>query len=331
MHLVPVLLKSKQLASDNVSGNTLRRTLLRHWRDETAKLSSNIHKIIDTRALSAFLIDITTDLLNRNEANAKEQQPHGLGIGCLGGLEGILKMCLVFHQHLCLNGIGGGDYIVGTRPAENVLLEHHRKDMKIMLNECKAVLKYADQVEAPRVFKRFRLLLHILEKIQQDLPSENDGDETSGQPVSATWKGSEIESHDEESVQHEHVSTLGRANYDEATEYFTSFGISMAATSGVFYQKQAKKSKFQSPLPPNQCRMIPQLSSALMYPPSHWKRRLPRTNRLFRADGTLNQSGNLPQHSAAKGDKKEKAEESMELNITEILEQLTKLSVTFAD
>lgn len=245
LHLVPLLLN--QTDNGGAQEDTFRRTLIRHWREETAKLSINIHKIIDTKAFAGALSEWLSEQLNRNEARAK-----GEGIRCCTpALDATRKMFLVFHRHLCLNDIGGNG---------NLLLQHHSKDMRIMLNECKAVLKYSEQVEAGRIFKRFRLLLHILEKIQRDLPTEEEEE----------WR----------TTTKSHVLVLdddviecggGGPDYDEPTEYFTSFGISMAATSRVFYHRKQRVRRAD-----HSSSMIPQFSSVLLIQPkhshSHWQR-----------------------------------------------------------
>lgn len=297
LHLVPLLLTQ----TDNGSAkhreeDTFRRTLIRHWREETAKLSINIHKIIDTKAFAGALSEWLSEQLNRNEARAK-----GEGVRCCTpDLDAIRKMFLVFHRHLCLGDIARED---------DSLLQHHSKDMRIMLNECKAVLKYAEQVEAGRIFKRFRLLLHILEKIRRDLPAEEEelGERTATKSHVLVLDDDVIEG----------------ADYDEPAEYFTSFGISMAATSRVFYRKQQQQRVRRAD---HSSSMIPQFSSVLLLPPkhshSHWQQRRgsKRPSGVFRHSGFNGTSGTHPVTShggqaqalvVANGE-----EESLQLNIT---------------
>lgn len=340
-------LRSSSSVSGGAPGDTLRRTLVRHWREETAKLSTNIHKIIDTKALAVCLIEWISEQLNRNEAQERsdsdddDELKKGVGMGVVGSLEGIRKMCLVFHHHLCLNGIGETPVVATTTEADS-LLQHHRKDIKIMLNECKAVLKYADQVEQPRIFKRFRLLLHILEKIRRDLPSEEGTEHDNDDGVANKDKRDPATTH-VEGLQHS-FSTSGvvdaeeavQPDYEGATKYLESFDISMVQTSRIFYRKQVKKSGHAPPAVQSRLSM---LSTGLRNHShsSHWQ----RSRRLFRATTTTAElSGDClrmapPQPPVVRGPTAKQqlveADESLQLNITEILEQLTKFSETFSN
>lgn len=224
MHLLPCLLLPTTKSTVDPKGaaagwpTPFSGLLAQHWSEETAKLSSNIHKIIDTKTFSACLVESISEQLNRNEAETKQRNSESSPT-TLTALEGILKMCLLFHQHLSLNHEGTGP--------------DRRTDLRIMLNECKAVLRHADQVEMSwaRIFKRFRLLVHVLEQIRRDWPTtDEDEDEEEGRN---TFEESPMSSDLNPVV-------IFDTDYDEATEYFMSFGISMAPTTsqGLLYRRK---------------------------------------------------------------------------------------------
>lgn len=353
LHLVPVLLRCRQ--QKRAAGCTLRQTLLQHWREETAKLSVNIHKIIVTKAFASCLIEWISEQLNRNEVVLQaELNEEADRKSCLDGLDGIRKMFHVFHQHLCLNGIGEAAAVETVLADKDLLLQDHRKDLKIMLNECKAVLKYANQVEASRIFKRFRLLLHILEKVHRDLPLDCDNDEAAGvenltgactrigatQAAAGEVKGSLVESGE----QPQHVPTLAseegpcvaaveqRVFEEESTKFFSSFGISMAEPSRLFYRGHRAR-RFCNDVGPLMMManpsMIPQLSTLLRNSQRHRKRpRLFRETTLGKFEGTGN--GRRTNRVAFLSGSNVH-QQSLQLNITEILEQLATASETFIE
>lgn len=225
-HLLPrllLLLHPKGAAAAAVGGwpTPFSGLLAQHWSEETAKLSCNLHKIIDTKTFSACLLDCISEQLNRTEAETKKEKKSSPTT--VVALEGILKMCLLFQQHLSVNDDDGG---IGPHC-------HRRTDLRMMLSECRAVLRYADQVEMSwtRIFKRFRLLLHVLEQIRREWPDEEEGE--GGITFDESPSGREEKSSELNSV---------HSDSDEATEYFMSFGISAApTTSRLLYQRRKEK------------------------------------------------------------------------------------------
>lgn len=305
--------------SPSSSSVALRNVLVRHWREETAQLSENIHKIIDTKAFAGCLGEWLSEQLNRNEAQAKKQQQQQQALGTshssatVQELEGIRKMFLVFNQHLCLNEVGGGE--------GDSVLEHHRKDMKIMLSECKAALRYANQVEASRIFKRFRLLLHTLEKIRRDLPE--DGEATEGATVGSDGKTECVERQVDGDTSGGRGKGVILPKVPEeqkpvSPEFFCSFGISMAAQSRIFYRKQVQHADVRNALCSES--MAPQLSTWLRNCPGDSK----RPNRIFRPPvirGKCDEAATRAEDTSGGVG----GYESMQLNITAILEQLTNI------
>lgn len=194
-----------------------------HWREETTRLANNMYKIIDTKRLCACLVEWISRKLGQTEAEANQQNGVMKSSG-VAALNDILKMCWVFEQHLSLNEPSHG------REFAALAFERNSRDIKIMLKECKAAVKYCEKMDNARIFKRFRLLLHTLEVIQKELTNDNEGS------VSSTLANDTILEFAEMKAIATDDTTISNAMHTR--------NVTASHHSRVFYRPLAKESEF---------------------------------------------------------------------------------------
>lgn len=213
------------------------------WKEESMKLAVNIHKIIDTKLFAASVVESATETLNNLESDrtATNVKP----------LARVLQIARVFHHHLSLNSVGDDVERLGQL----------RKDLNIMLKECKAALKYVDCEKeiSKRIFKRFRLLVHVVGKIRNEIPNyEPDVEENESIAREVGHFSSRRQDLHSDGVFDDIVG---------ATEYFKSFGIGMTTTTRLFYPKPRglrSNAREYSGMRNQTISMIPQLPSHLL-------------------------------------------------------------------
>ncbi|XP_050093087.1 serendipity locus protein alpha-like [Anopheles aquasalis] len=138
-----------------------------HWLEEAANLRKHVNKIIDTSAFASSLIELLDagiDSLEQQYEPAK-------------GLE-LVQKAEIFLQHLEQNG-------TETKLHEDPLHQHY-KAYRMMTLECRAIVECTQKdptIDPGRVVKRFRVLLAKLRKIQSSISNGKGGTKPIVPPV----------------------------------------------------------------------------------------------------------------------------------------------------
>ncbi|KFB47295.1 hypothetical protein ZHAS_00015325 [Anopheles sinensis] len=171
--------------------------LEQHWLEESDILCKHVHKIIDTNAFALALIEQLDAKLDEFETDFKPTE----------GLE-MARKVEIFLQHLEVNA---NEVKLHEEP-----LKLYYADYRTMTLECRAIVKCAqqdDSIDPRRVIKRFRVLLGKLRKIQLTISNKKGGkvplaEETaSGKPSTVEQGSSPAEHEVEESVQELYVAS----------------------------------------------------------------------------------------------------------------------------
>uniref|UniRef100_A0A182P1C1 Serendipity locus protein alpha n=1 Tax=Anopheles epiroticus TaxID=199890 RepID=A0A182P1C1_9DIPT len=123
-----------------------------HWLEESANLCRLVHKIIDTNAFALSLLEMIDGALDVWQQSFSLPQ----------ALE-LVRKADVFLQHLELNASE-------VKLHEEQHLSIHYGDYRTMVLECRAIVQCAEQqnasIDTSRIVKRFRVLQGKLRKIQ---------------------------------------------------------------------------------------------------------------------------------------------------------------------
>ncbi|EDS38857.1 serendipity locus protein alpha [Culex quinquefasciatus] len=278
-----------------------------HWLEESSLLRYHVQRIIDSNAFSSALIEILDSGIDHLNDSFEPMEATKL-----------LAKAEVFRQHLEFNG---SELCLFQEP-----LKIHFEDFKMMLLECKAILRCSVEdrtIATDRILKRFRILLTKLRKIQlavgksKEPTKDVDADHKPALPLPQTDEEKEVD----RSVQ----------------EFFSTSVVRPSATS-ILYQSRRG--------PPGTARRNTTASPSLLLDVNSYSDVTAELRQ--RAETT-------PEKSAGRKGKKpvvkrnslrvamfkrvqcretaeffESFKSDMELQITEILDELTDLSSTFS-
>uniref|UniRef100_A0A182Q0P1 Serendipity locus protein alpha n=1 Tax=Anopheles farauti TaxID=69004 RepID=A0A182Q0P1_9DIPT len=146
------LIPSLYLGSDQNS-----MLLEKHWLEESANLCHLVHKIIDSNAFALALIELFEVELETLQQTFTLTQ----------AIEMVHK-AEIFLQHLEINS--------AEVKLQDEILSIHYGDYRTMVLECRAIVKCAERdstIDSSRIVKRFRVLQGKLRKVQTNIGSNN--------------------------------------------------------------------------------------------------------------------------------------------------------------
>uniref|UniRef100_A0A8D8JRF0 Serendipity locus protein alpha n=2 Tax=Culex pipiens TaxID=7175 RepID=A0A8D8JRF0_CULPI len=280
-----------------------------HWLEESSLLRYHVQRIIDSNAFSSALIEILDSGIDHLNDSFEPMEANKL-----------LAKAEVFRQHLEFNG---SELFLFHEP-----LKIHFEDFKMMLLECKAILRCSAEdptIATDRILKRFRILLTKLRKIQL-----------------AISVGKSKEPTKEVDVDHKPAFSLPQTDeekeVDRSVQEFFSTSVVRPSATSILYQSRRG--------PPGTARRNTTASPSLLL----------EINSFSDVTAELRQRAETtPEKSAGRKGKKpvvkrnslrvamfkrvqcretaeffESFKSDMELQITEILDELTDLSSTFS-
>uniref|UniRef100_A0A182NDA6 Serendipity locus protein alpha n=1 Tax=Anopheles dirus TaxID=7168 RepID=A0A182NDA6_9DIPT len=136
--------------------------LEKHWLEESANLCHLVHKIIDSNAFALALIELFDGELETLQQSFTLSQ----------ALE-MVRKAEIFLQHLEINS--------AEVKLQDEMLNIHYGDYRTMVLECRAIVKCAERdpdINSARIVKRFRVLQGKLRKIQATIGSTNKDTKT---------------------------------------------------------------------------------------------------------------------------------------------------------
>lgn len=142
-----------------------------HWLDESALLRCHVQKIIDSNAFALCLIEIIEAGIDRM---AESFDPTDA--------ENLVRKANVFKQHVEINAT---DLKLNQTESFRLYFE----DFKMMVLECKAIVKCFEEdpsIGEDRILKRFRILLGKLRKIQLSISAGKVSQPVKEEPVEPT-------------------------------------------------------------------------------------------------------------------------------------------------
>ncbi|XP_050067094.1 serendipity locus protein alpha-like [Anopheles maculipalpis] len=140
-----------------------------HWLEESSNLCVLVHKIIDTNAFALSLIELLDGALDELQAGFNIQK----------ALEMVRKGEIFLH-HLEINSVEVN--------LQEKILSLHYGDYRTMVLECRAIVKCAERdatIDSSRIVKRFRVLQAKLRKIQMTISNCKDGKITPADKLTA--------------------------------------------------------------------------------------------------------------------------------------------------
>ncbi|XP_052861036.1 serendipity locus protein alpha-like [Anopheles cruzii] len=290
------LIPSLYLKSDNST------TLLEeHWLDESANLGRLVNAVVDTSAFALSLIELLDSAIDTLEKGYDPAQ----------GLEMVQKAA-IFLQHL-------EETIPETKLQEEPLKQPYT-GYRTMTLECRAIVERTQEdptIDTSRVIKRFRVLLGKLRKIQALANSKA----ANTKPVPQKDNCREQKNTE--------ASPVGKEIEESVRGLFSANQIRMSSTNILYRSRRGE---------PTKCRLEPvslleintftdiikhrQMLAASSPEKGSLQRKTPRRNSLrvaiFKKQQRL-QTAEM--YESIKGD--------IDLQITEILDELTDLSGTF--
>ncbi|XP_061517474.1 serendipity locus protein alpha-like [Anopheles gambiae] len=131
--------------------------LERHWLEESANLCRLVHKIIDTNAFALSLLEMLDSALDAWQQSFNLPQALELS-----------RKADVFLQHLELNA--------SEIKLHEERISLHFADYRTMVLECRAIVQRAEgpdaSIDASRIIKRFRVLQGKLRKVQSAISTQ---------------------------------------------------------------------------------------------------------------------------------------------------------------
>ncbi|XP_058067359.1 serendipity locus protein alpha-like [Anopheles bellator] len=295
------LIPSLYLKSDNST------TLLEeHWLDESANLGRLVHEVVDTGAFALSLIELLDSAIDTLEQ----------GYDPAHGLEMVRKAAIFLH-HL-------EETIPETKLQEEPLKQPYT-DYRTMTLECRAIVERTQEdptIDSSRVIKRFRVLLGKLRKIQALASSK--GANTKGH---APQKDHCPEQKDTAATSE--ASPVGKEIEESVRGLFSANQIRMSSTNILYRSRRGE---------PTKCRLEPvslleintftdiikhrQMLAAASLESGSLRRKTPRRN-------SLRVAIFKKQQRLLTAEMYESIKSDIDLQITEILDELTDLSGTF--
>ncbi|XP_055614095.1 serendipity locus protein alpha-like isoform X2 [Uranotaenia lowii] len=290
------------------------KLLEEHWHEESSQLRSHVQRIIDSNAFALVLIDLLDGGIDKLVVNYESH--------CA---EGLLHKAEVFRQHLELNR---KDLDLLREP-----LSLFYEDFKMMLLECRAIVKYAREdpsIAKDRVVKRFRILLQKLRKIQQTISSGKGKEVLKDEKIDVRPLESMAKTDEEKEV-------------DQSVKEFFSLTEARFSAKNILYRSRrgeppsARRNSTASLLQLQSFSDVPSLlrkqvettpgkgAPKVVSPDSNSSSK----NRLMKRD-SLRKAMFKRKQCLETADFFESFKSDVDLQITEILDQLTDLSSTFA-
>ncbi|XP_055624982.1 serendipity locus protein alpha-like [Toxorhynchites rutilus septentrionalis] len=297
-------LDSYLIPSIYVPCNYHTKLLEQHWLEETSSLRYHVQKFIDSNAFALALIEILDsgiDCLKLNFNTTDAQR--------------LIRKSNVFKQHVELNSSELG--------LEREPLQIYFEDFKMMIMECKAIVKcFIDDatIDSGRILKRFRIMLSKLRKIQHVISSglmketvKDPGDHKQSETIAQTDEEKEV---------------------NRSVEEFFSNSVQIQSMTSILYRsRRGDRSKRNATAVCFQGQnsfsdtTATQLRKRSETTPE--KGRNNRSNKLVKRN-SLRVAMFRRQQSKQTEEFFESFKSDMNLQITDILDQLTDLSTTFS-
>ncbi|XP_035895460.1 serendipity locus protein alpha-like [Anopheles stephensi] len=162
-------LDSYLIPSLYVGADSNSRLLEKHWLEESSNLCVLVHKIIDTNAFALSLIELLDGALDEMQESFNMQKALDM-----------VRKAEIFLNHLEVNSVEVN--------LQDEIFSIHYGDYRTMVLECRAIVMCAERdpnIDASRIVKRFRVLLAKLRKIQMKVNNAKDGKETPADDVTS--------------------------------------------------------------------------------------------------------------------------------------------------
>ncbi|EAT48068.1 AAEL000900-PA [Aedes aegypti] len=189
-----------------------------HWLEESALLRCHVQRIIDSNAFALCLIEILEAGIDRLVESFNSMDA-----------ENLVRKANVFKQHMEINA---GD--LNLHQTET--LKIHFEDFKMMTLECKAIVKCFEEdrlIETDRILKRFRVLLSKLRKVQLSI---------SAGKVSQPSKGAAVDL-----LPRNVAQTDEEKEVDQSVKDFFSNSVQKPSTGSILYRStRGEKSRRDS-------------------------------------------------------------------------------------
>ncbi|XP_021707680.1 serendipity locus protein alpha [Aedes aegypti] len=189
-----------------------------HWLEESALLRCHVQRIIDSNAFALCLIEILEAGIDRLVESFNSMDA-----------ENLVRKANVFKQHIEINA---GD--LNLHQTET--LKIHFEDFKMMTLECKAIVKCFEEdplIETDRILKRFRVLLSKLRKVQLSI---------SAGKVSQPSKGAAVDL-----LPRNVAQTDEEKEVDQSVKDFFSNSVQKPSTGSILYRStRGEKSRRDS-------------------------------------------------------------------------------------
>ncbi|XP_062558108.1 serendipity locus protein alpha-like [Armigeres subalbatus] len=281
-----------------------------HWMEESAVLRGHVQRIIDSNAFALCLIEIVDGGIDR----LAEQYDPTIA-------ENIVRKADVFKQHIEINATD-----LNLNQLES--LKIHFEDFKTMTLECRAIVKCFESdssIGVDRILKRFRILLNKLRKIQLSISAGKVNQPTREEATDAATK--DVAQTDEEK------------EVDQSVKEFFCNTVQKPSTGSILYRStRGEKSRRDSTVSLLEMKSFSDVTAQL-------RKRAETTS-----DGSFSKKS-LPDHFSRRKLVKrnslrvvlfkrqqckqtaeyfESFKSDIDLQITDILDQLTDLSSTFS-
>ncbi|XP_037052544.1 serendipity locus protein alpha-like [Bradysia coprophila] len=281
-----------------------------HWNDEIGVLIHSIQNIIDTQAFCSCIIDIFSTSINSLTQTFDKEI-----------VQNLLFQCDVLNQHFQINY---NDLELGTESPRSLYL----KDFHLMIKECNAALVLCKEDEKNRIIKRVKILLSVLKKFHSTLKAHDEPKEaknlTFGEvTMPATKLSLNIKTRTES------MEVL-RSDTVRTEHFFESMGIAATPTKKLLYESKREKSTARKPTILDSTFKIKTNSEDIHdkdnskpFTPSRRIQRRPSLRRvaLFKQ---RSKESEAKQYEDAYND------DTLDLHITDILDQITDLSNTLS-
>lgn len=212
------------------------KLLEEHWWEEITYFRRCVQDIIDSDAFCVSLIDKLSDTIK--ELN----QTFDLDV-----VKRSLIWCDVLYEHLQLN------YTELKLHVESPAKLHY-DDFKMMLNECKAILKSNESIDNERITKRLRILRSVLKKFESTLNVKGKEDQPDAmgvakEPSSFTFGNlTQLSQHDlAKPLVDEHKLSDSLVVAIDMDEFLKSFEAKIPQRNSVFYQSKRRRARPKSP------------------------------------------------------------------------------------
>ncbi|XP_058835934.1 serendipity locus protein alpha-like [Topomyia yanbarensis] len=275
-----------------------------HWLEELSLLRYHVQRIIDSNAFALALLEILDNGIDSLKLTFNTSDATIL-----------VRKSEVFRQHLEYNSVDLG---LNKEP-----LKIHYEDFKMMVYECKAILKcFKDdpEITVDRILKRIRIMRAKLSKVQQTI--------SAGKNKEAA----------KENLQQVSVAEVARTDEEKEVdrsvrEFFSNSVLRPSMTSILYRSRRGPRSRQGSIASLATMQRFSDVTAGVrqraVTTPEKGSGRSGRQNKLLKRN-SLRVAIFKKQHGKQDAEFFDSYKSDIDFQITEILDQLTDLSTTFS-